>query len=277
MTHRSLLAGAMVATVAAIAVAAGASAFGRADEAVIKVNGIELRANGGVRPVWLPARRYAPIALRGYANLRGRGGNPPPKLERLAINFSANSRVQTRGLPVCQPESLEGKGAPAARRVCGRALVATGNVEALIDPPDTRPFPVRAPVAVFNAPAQDGRPTLVFHTHVSLPVRSASIPAAQTYVVTEPLLPAKQGNGFRVDVDVPEIADGYGVLTHGDLKIGKRIYRFGGRRHSFISARCPTGVLYLWGRLGFEEGTIVSGTISAPCRRIPQRRRGRRR
>jgi hypothetical protein len=273
MTRKAPLVVLALAALTAAAVATPALG-GRQDVAIVKINGIVLRANGGVVPRALPARRYAPIALRGYANIRGAGRRPPPRLEHLTINFTRNSRVQTRGLAVCPPPWLEGKGTRAARRLCRRALVATGNVEARVDPPDVPPFPVRAPVTVFNAPPENGRPMLAFHSHVSLPVQSASIPATQTYVVVEPLLPSRRG-GFKVDVDVPEIANGYGSFTHGDLKIGKRVYRFRGRRHSFISARCPTGVLYLWGRLRFADETVISGTLFAPCRPLPQRRRSR--
>lgn len=260
------LAGLALAVVAALPVAALAVG-GRQDEAVIRVNGLVLRANGSVRPAQLPPRRYAPISLHGYANVSGRGGSAPPRLDSLVLDFTRNSRVSTRGLPTCPSQRLEGKGTRAARRACRAALVGTGNVEALVDLPDTPPFPVRVPVAAFNGLPQNGRPVLVFHARVSLPVQNALVPSTQTYVVEEPLLPSRRG-GLRLNIDVPEIAEGYASLTHGDIKIGKRVYRFRGRRRSFISARCATGVLFLWGRLGFADGTVISGTVSTPCRRL---------
>lgn len=254
----ALLAAIVVVPVAALAVG------GRRDEAVIRVDGLVLRANGGVRPTVLPPRRYAPISLHGYANVKGRRGGPPPPLESLVLDFTRNSRIHTRGLPVCPPERLRGKTARGARRACPGALVATGNVEALVDLPDTPVFPVRTPVAAFNGPPQDGRPTLVFHSRVSLSVESSAIPSTQTYVLQEPLLPSPRG-GLRLDIDIPEIAGGYASFSHGNLKIGKRVYRFRGGRRSFISARCPTGVLFVWGRLGFADGTVISGTLYTPC------------
>ena len=74
--------------------------------------------------------------------------------------------------------------------------------------------------------------------------------------------------GYRATFEVPEIAGGFGALTHADVKIGRR-YRFHGAERSYVSARCSDYILRTRGTFSFADGTIVSGAVFKTCRPLP--------
>ena len=81
-------------------------------------------------------------------------------------------------------------------------------------------------------------------------------------------MPIEQRRGgfrYRVRVDVPAIAGGFGAITHLDAEIGRR-YRAGGERRSYVSARCSDHILQTHGRVTFEGGTVVDGLVEKYCR-----------
>jgi hypothetical protein len=225
---------------------------------VVRTDGIILKAEGSFTPSVLPPRAYRPITLRGHVNISTDDHRVPPAVTRFDIDFSHDGRLQTRGLPVCSPEEIGGTTPDQARKLCGDAIVATGNVEALIHLPEQPQVPVRTPLTVFNGPPQGGNPTVVFHSY-------SWFPESETYVVSAAIIrPTGRHPSFHVDVEVPPIADGYGSITHADIKIGKS-YRYRGRELSYTSAHCPDGVLEAHGRMTFANGTVIAGSVYRPC------------
>lgn len=240
--------------VGAMALAIAASA---AYSAVVRVDGIIVKAQGSFTPRVLPKRAYAPIRLGGHVNISTADHLVPPALTGFNVDFSHDGRLQTAGLPVCRPELIQNTRPGQARELCKDAIVGTGNVEALIQLPGQPQVPVRTPLTAFNGPRQEGNPTVVFHTYTSFP-------ESETFVVTAPVVRSGGRLGFHIDVQVPPIADGYGALTHGDIRVGKK-YRYRGRELSYTSAHCPDGVLEAHGRLTFATGTVIAGTVYSPC------------
>ena len=115
-----------------------------------------------------------------------------------------------------------------ARRRCSKAIVGTGHVGAYFDLFGL-PVEARVRITLFNGPRQRGNPTLVGHTHTTLPT-------TRTYTVVIPIERLKGAYRYRATFDVPNLAAG-GVLTHIDGRVGRR-YRFGGRQRSYVNARC---------------------------------------
>lgn len=232
-------------------VAAGSNA------AIVKFGNLVLTADGGFSPHVLPRHRHAPIEIDGHADIRSRNGGPPPRLEQAVLDFDRDGLLSTRGLGVCPPARIERSSVAAARRKCKSALVGTGTVAATVLV-EGRWLRVRAPLSLFNGPKPAGAlASVVAHAQpISLP--------GEIYVVTIPIEKTRGDYGYRATIEVPEIFNGTGVLTHVDAKIARR-YRAGGRERSYVSARCSDGSLAVHGRFSFDDGTVIDGAVEKFC------------
>jgi hypothetical protein len=237
----------------AVAAIAAASASG----AVVKVEDIVLRADGGFQPQTLPKRQFAPIDFQGRLDLSSRGGGKPSPLRQAIVDFDRDGRLSVAGLPTCTAESIASASTEEARRICRGAIVGSGHIAALISL-ESGTVEASAPLTIFNGPRLDGMPTAIVHTRTT-------VPATQTYAITVPIEQRRGEYRYRVRLDVPPIAGGRGAITHLDVQIGRR-YRAGGKQRSYASARCSDHILRTHGRFTFESGTIVDGLVEKYCR-----------
>lgn len=240
------------ACVFALALLAGGS-----NAAIIKYGDLVLTANGEFSPHILPRHRHAPVEIEGRAGISARGGGPPPKLEQAILDFDHDGLLTTKGLGVCTPERIEHASVKGARRLCKGALVGTGTVTArvLIE---GQWLSIQAPLSLFNGPKPPGAvASVIAHAQpLSLP--------GEIYVVTIPIVKTKGEYGYEATIEVPEIFNTSGVLTHVEAKIARR-YRAGGRDRSYLSARCSDGALSVHGHFTFEDGTVVDGAVEKYC------------
>jgi hypothetical protein len=228
-----------------------------ADAALVRVGRIVVRADGGFTPTALPKHSYAPIRFRGYTDISSTDSAPPPALQSAWIDFDRDGRLTTKGLPTCPPARIDDTDPETARRTCGNALVGTGSLQALVTLPGVAPVTVQAPLSLFNGPRQGGNATVIAHAQ-------ATYPSLETHVIVVPIERRHGAFGYRASITVPEFAGGHGVLTHGDLNIGRR-YRSSGSKRSYISARCRDGIFETRGRLTFDDGTVIDGTVYKGC------------
>lgn len=240
-----------------LAVAASAGAEG----ALVAVNGLVLRADGGFQPRSLPRRQFAPIDFQGHFDIAAKGGGKPVALEEAVIDFDRDGRLSSGGLPVCPLERVAEATPAEAREVCAGAIVGRGHVEALIGPAGSRPLRARSALTVFNGPPRAGTPTVILHARTTVPV-------PETFAIVVPIERRPGLFRYRATLDLPPIAGGLGAITHLDVKIGRR-FDSGGKRRSYVSARCSDGVLQTHGRFSFADGTIVDGSVEKPCLYLP--------
>lgn len=243
------------AAIASLLSAAGASA------ALVRVNGLVLRADGGFTPRELPRQEFAPIDFEGWATVNAVGGGLPPPLQQVVLNFDRDGRLFTKGLPTCSAAQVGAASPQQARSACGGAVIGTGKVEAVIALDGQAPLRVRSPLTLFNGPRQEGKPTVIFHAQTTVPV-------LQTFAVVIPIERRHGYYAYRATTDVPPIAGGRGALTRVEVDIGKR-FRYRGAERSYVSARCSDGVLETRGRFTFADGTIIDGSVEKPCRAVP--------
>ncbi len=244
-----------------LAVAALATAAvlltGPASGALVEVNGLVLRADGGFHPQLLPRRQFAPIDFEGHVDVSAKGGGRPSPLRQALIDFDRDGRLDVAGLPTCAPESIANASVEEARRICRGSIVGDGHVEALVSL-SSGTVPTSSLLTIFNGPPLNGRPTAILHAQFT-------VPATQTYAIVVPIERRRGEFRYRARIELPPLAGGLGALTHLDVKIGRR-YRAGGRPHSYVSARCSDNILRTHGRFSFEDGTIIDGQVEKYCR-----------
>jgi hypothetical protein len=250
MSRLRLIALAALATASVVALlASGAGA------ALVAVNSLILRADGGFQPRELPRRGYAPIRFQGYFDIAAKDGGKPVPLQQAVIDFDRDGQLNVNGLPTCQPEAVAAAGTQEARRICDGAMVGSGRIEAIVASGDAV-FPVGAPLTVFNGPSLEGNPSVILHARTSFP-------QVETYMIVAPIERRPGPFRYRVTLDTPPIAGGLGAISRVEVDIGRR---FGpGRSRSYVAARCRDGVLDTHGRFTFADGTIIDGSVEKGC------------
>jgi hypothetical protein len=241
-------------TLAVLGLGAGPAA---GDGALVEVNDIVLRADGGFEPQTLPRRHYTPIEFQGHVDIAAKGGGRPSPLQQALIDFDRDGRLSVAGLPTCAPEAIADASTEEARQICPGAIVGSGHVGVAVSLPSGAVSTI-APLTIFNGPRLPTGPSAILHARFT-------VPATQTYAIVVPIEPLAGRFRYRARIDLPPLAGGLGALTHLDVKIGRR-YRAGGKARSYVAARCSDNILQTHGYFGFEDGTVISGQVEKYCR-----------
>ncbi len=243
----------LLAAVAAL-VAAGSAYAIRAE-----IGKTVVSATAELQPRDLPAHGGAPVTLSTTTRIGTKDGSIPPALKTLTFELDKNGFVETKGLPTCPMAKLEGTTPQQARSRCAKALVGKGTGTARVQLPGA-PSPVKmsSPLSFFNAPPTGGKPTIIAHAYETLPKpKTLLLP-----IVIERVHDGRYG--FRAEVELPEIAEGYGspILAQATLGV---TYKHGGKEVGFINARCSGGRLQVEGKLTFVNGDFFPATLTSPC------------
>lgn len=228
---------------------------------IVKLGNLIVEIDGGVKPTKLHKRKLTPIGLRAEGHIRTDDSTVPPIVKRIVIDFDRRGTLDVRGLARCNPQRIRNANAKQARKRCRRAIVGEGLAKAIIDLPDQEPFKAEGPLLAFNGPKRGKNPSIVFHAF-------AHVPLPTPFVTLAPITnaPGKQW-GKRVNIRVPTIAGGNGVLTDVRIKV-KRRWRHRGKRRSYLLAKCPTGKLRAKGFGEFIDGRRLEATIVRRCRGV---------
>jgi hypothetical protein len=228
-----------------------------AQGALVEIDNLVLHADGGFQPQTLPRHGYAPIRFEGHVGIAAKSGGRPSPLRQAIVEFDRDGRLDVAGLPTCPPERIAAASTAEARRLCKGAIVGSGKVEALIAL-ESGLVRASSPLSVFNGPPENGHPTVVLHARTT-------VPGTQTYAILVPLERRRGEFRWRATLEVPPIAAGLGAITGIQIRIGRR-FSAGGKRRSYVSARCSDGILRTHGRFSFEDGTIIDGSVEKFCR-----------
>jgi hypothetical protein len=226
----------------------------------VEVGNLVLDAEGGFTPNALPRHHDAPIITHGGGKLSTLSGEIPPVLDNFVLEFDRHGHVDTTGLPFCTKGKLVATTVKVARHHCKDAIVGKGFGSAIIALPEQRPLKVGSPITLFNGPKVGGNDTIIAHAHLDYP-------GPTTFIVPIVIEKIHKGVfGYRVKVKIPKIAGGYGHPIEGSAKVGVK-WKYKGKEHSFINARCETGHFRVRGEFTFkEDATILQANLFLPCK-----------
>jgi hypothetical protein len=244
------------AAVLAVGLALGASATAYGVSATIGPLFVSTTAT--MQPRELPKRGNAPITLSSITRVGAKDGSTPPTLDEIEFLIDKHGAVNNRAFPTCSLAKLEGATPAQARKRCAGALVGKGTGTALVTMPGRDRFKITSPVSFFNGPPSGGRPTLIAHAYETTPAPKALL----VPIVIERVSIGRYG--FRVRIEMPEIAGGYGAPTLAEASIGATRKR-NGRKVGFINAHCAGGRLQVEGHLTFTNGDFFPATLTSPC------------
>ncbi|HET7507118.1 MAG TPA: hypothetical protein VFJ53_02050 [Solirubrobacterales bacterium] len=223
-----------------------------------EIGSVKVSATATLKPRELPAHGNRPVFLSSITRVGTTDGSSPPTLQTLLFQLDRNGTVDTKGLPTCTTAKLEGTTPAVARKRCAGALVGKGTGKALVTMPGRAPFTITSPLSFFNGPPDHGRPTLIAHGY-------ETVPAPQALLVPITIERIAHGRyGFRAEVQLPEIAGGYGAATLAEAKIGA-VRKRGGREVGYINAHCVGGRLQVYGSAKFTDGDFFPVLLTSPC------------
>jgi len=222
------------------------------------VGNTTLSSTATMLPRELPAKGGAPITLSSVTRIGSVDKSPPQVLSSIDFLIDKHGLVEAKGVPVCTLAKLEGTTPSEARKRCAGALVGKGTAKAEVSLPGQPKMQVSSPISFFNGPKAGGQPSLIAHAYETVPVvKTLLVPIAIEKV-------SKGRYGYRVQVQVPEIAGGYGAATLAEASIG-RTWDRGGRKVGYLNAYCAGGRLQVQGNISFENGDFFPATLSSPC------------
>lgn len=222
------------------------------------IEGVRVSVTANVFPRVLPAHGNAPVEVTSVTRIKTTDGEAPPALSRIEFNFDKHGAIDVKGLPVCTPAKLEGATPQVARKRCAGAIVGEGAGKAEVRLPGQAPVQISSPITLFNTPPTGGMPGLIAHAYETLPSpRAVLVPISIERI-------SHGRYGYRIEIQLPEIAGGYGAATLAKATVGKT-WKRGGRTVGYVSAHCSGSRLQVYGRLSFDDGSLLPGTLSSPC------------
>jgi hypothetical protein len=237
-------------------------AVGSAHGLTVRVGNIIANGDGGFAPTALPRDHDAPIKLFGHGRIRTVDGTRPSPVRKIVVELDKHGHAETRGLPKCTLRKLTATTTKQARKICGGAIVGTGFGTAMIELPEQPRIEASSQILIFNGPEMHGNPSGIGHAHLTYPLPT-------TYLVQAELEKVNNGRyGYRVEVDLPKIANDYGSGIYGRLKIDRK-WTYKGKRLSVANARCADGRLQARIEVTLKDGTFLQATGFKRCTMLP--------
>jgi hypothetical protein len=257
MHKRFTLIAGLVALIA-IAIPVSASIAG---ETVTGPDGNTQSLEATVTPKGLYKKVSSPAALSVDVKTGATAGTPSPAVHDV-IDFDQNLSLVTKGLPTCNAAVLQNTSTEKAEAACDKAKIGTGSATTLLPLGTLYTEPTK--VTAFNGVPQGGKPTVLLHAYGTSPLQTTLVLVGTISDL------GKEGFGPRLDVTIPPLAGGSGVITDFNVKIDKT-WTYKGKKVSFVNAKCPASrKLSYRGAFSFADGTTIEATHQQPCTPKPE-------
>jgi len=255
MNRKPLL---LAALVAMLALTLAAVALGSPNRKIWCAGNICIADDGGISPEALPKHGKAPVTARLNGEVSTRDGSHPTPFKSMDLKIDKTISLDAEGLPVCHKGQIAASTTATVKQVCGDAIVGSGEAEVEVAFPEQTPFRATGPLVLFNGGVKGAVTTLLLHAYVNVPAPTAIVVKAKITKIHEGQF------GMRIQADIPKIAGGAGSVTMFDLRVGRR-YTYKGKKKSFLSASCPTGIWVAKGQASFKDGTTLGINHLFPC------------
>jgi len=229
-----------------------------ADREVVHLGNVFLADDGGITPSTLPRHGSAPIDAHLEAEIGTTDGTHPPALERIDLDIDRTIAIDARGLPTCRLRRIEATSSSSAKRACADAIIGTGSATVEVAFPEQAPFSSTGPLLLFNGGVRGKTTSVLLHAYVDVPAPTAIVVPAQIVRID------KGPFGLEILATIPRIAGGAGSVTGFRLDVGRH-FTLDGRRHSLLTAGCPSGHYRAAGEARFADGTVLSVDHVFPC------------
>jgi len=249
----TLIAG--LAALVAFAIPASAALAG---ETVTGPDGNTQSIEASVAPKALYKKTASPATLNVEVKTgtTGSSGVPSPPVHDI-IDFDQNLSLATKGLPTCSASQLQSTTTEAAEQACGKAKIGSGSAITLL--PLSVLYTEPTKVTAFNGAPQGGKPVVLLHAYGTSPIQTTLVLVGTVSNYN------KEGYGPRLDVTVPPIAGGVGVITDFKVKIN-RTWTYKGKKMSFVNAKCPASKKMKYrGAFTYADGTTISAGTTQTC------------
>ena len=250
--------------VLAAATIAAALAAGLADAEVAQKGEVRVVMQGKISPHALPRTHEVPVTVEVGSHISQIGGGDPPKLLRISLAINRNGHLDYEGLPKCHYKLIQPSKNREALEACRDAMVGTGYFSANVLLPEQSPFPSRGKILAFNGEVL-GHPVIFAHIYGTQPIPTSFV---LPFVV-------RHTNGkyaTTLAAYLPKVKANWGFITGVRLKL-HRIYRFHGRKHTYLSASCaaPKGFsgahfAFAKSEFAFAGGTTLKPALTRTCK-----------
>jgi hypothetical protein len=253
----------LIASLAALAILAIPAQAALAGETVTGPDGNTQSIEASVAPRALYKKTASPAAL----NVEVKTGTTvssgvPSAPSHDVIDFDENLSLATKGLPTCTATQLQNTTTEAAEQACGKAKIGSGSAITLLPLGSLYTEPTK--VTAFNGAPQGGKPVVLLHAYGTSPIQTTLV------LVGTVSNYGKEGYGPRLDVSIPPIAGGAGVITDFKVKIQKS-WTYKGKKMSFVNAKCPASTkLKFRGAFTYADGTTINADTTQSCTPKPE-------
>jgi hypothetical protein len=233
-----------------------------AGETVTGPDGNTQSIEASVAPKALSKTTSSPAALNVEVKTgKSDGGVPSPAVHDV-IDFDQNLSLATKGLPTCSAQQLQSTTTEAAEAACGKAKIGSGSAITLL--PLSVLYTEPTKVTAFNGVPQGGKPVVLLHAYGTEPLQTTLVLVGTVSNM------GKEGFGPRLDVTIPPIAGGAGVITDFKVKIQKS-WTYKGKKMNFVNARCPASrKLKYRGAFTYADGTTIDAATTQACTPKPE-------
>lgn len=253
----------LIASLAALVAIAVPASVAFAGETVTAPDGNTQSIEASVAPKALYKKTASPAALNVEVKTgtTAASGVPSPPTHDV-IDFDQNLSLATKGLATCSPQQLQNTTTEAAELACGKAKIGSGSAITLL--PLSVLYTEPTKVTAFNGVPQGGKPVVLLHAYGTDPLQTTLVLVG---VVSNY---GKEGFGPRLDVTIPAIAGGSGVITDFKVKIQKS-WTYKGKKMNFVNAKCPASrKLKYRGAFTYADGTTIDAATTQACTPKPE-------